>query len=86
MTIRVPSWQDFPGFVLNPRGLGLFSAFDLPSGTERDKVCSKAMDEKLLILPSGDQSVRFRPHLNVKKEEINMAFDILYKVISETLN
>ena len=78
--------HDFPGFVLNPRGLGLFAAFDLPSSTERDKVCSKAIDEKLLILASGDQSVRFRPHLNVKKEEIDIALDLLYKVVSEILN
>jgi len=78
--------DDFPGFVTNPRGLGLFCAFDLPSKTERDKVCSKSMEEKLLILSSGDQAIRFRPHLNVSKEEIDRAFDTLYKVLSQILN
>ena len=41
---------------------------------------------KLLILSSGDSSVRFRPHLTVTKEEIDIAIDILYKSIKEILN
>ena len=32
---------DFPGYVTNPRGLGLFVAFDLPSETERDEVWNR---------------------------------------------
>ena len=45
--------NEFPGFVTNPRGLGLFAAFDLPSGTERDHVWNEMMKNNLLILPSG---------------------------------
>ena len=78
--------SSFPGFVSNSRGLGLFSAFDLPSSTERDRVINKAMENKLLILSSGDYSVRFRPHLTVTKEEISIAIDILYNSIKKILN
>jgi len=69
--------QDFPGFVTNARGLGLFCAFDLPSGTERDDLINEMMKNKLLMLPSGDESVRFRPHLNVTKDDLDCALDII---------
>ena len=74
--------EDFPGFVTNPRGVGLFSAFDLPSMTERDHVWRKMMENDLLILTSGDNSIRFRPHLNVLKDDIDIAMDIIKKSIN----
>ena len=78
--------SSFPGFVSNSRGVGLFCAFDLPSGIERDRVISMALKNKMLILSSGDNTIRFRPHLTVTKEEIDIAIDILYKSIKEVLN
>ena len=78
--------EEFPAYVTNPRGLGLFAAFDLPSKTERDNLISRLMDKKLLILPSGDQAIRFRPHLNVSNEELDIAYDIIRTTIRETLN
>ena len=78
--------SSFPGFVSNSRGLGLFCAFDLPSGIERDRVIAKAFENKLLILSSGDQTIRFRPHLTVSKEEIDIAISILSDSVREILN
>ena len=40
---------------------------------------------KLLILPSGDKSIRFRPHLNVNKEEIDEAIGIIEMSIKQCL-
>ena len=77
---------EFPAFVTNPRGLGLFAAFDLPSPLERDKLISKLLENKLLMLPSGDQSVRFRPHLNVTEEELNLALEIIHTSLKSILN
>jgi len=77
---------EFPAFVTNPRGLGLFAAFDLPSSIERDKLISKLLENKLIILPSGDQSVRFRPHLNVTEEDLSIAFGIIQKSLKSILN
>jgi len=78
--------EEFPFYVTNPRGLGLFSAFDLPSQTERDNLFSNLLENKLLILPSGDQAIRFRPHLNVTKENLMRALDIIKSTIRTTLN
>ena len=77
--------NEYPGYITNARGLGLFCAFDLPSGTERDDLWHEMMRNNLLILPSGDHSIRFRPHLNVLKEDIDTAISILKKSISNCL-
>ena len=78
--------KEFPGYISNPRGVGLFCAFDLPSQIERDKLLGILLDEKVLILGSGDNSVRFRPHLNVKKEDIDLAFYVILKTLKKMLN
>ena len=78
--------EEFPAYVTNPRGLGLFAAFDLPSQTERDNVIAKMMENKLLILPSGDQAIRFRPHLNVTQADLSTALDIINSTIKSALN
>jgi len=78
--------DEFPSYLTNPRGIGLFCAFDLPSQIERDKLLTMLFDKKILILGSGDNSVRFRPHLNVEEEDINIAVDAIFKTIKVMLN
>ena len=78
--------NDFPGYVTNPRGSGLFCAFDMTSGIERDKLVSLCQEQKLLILGSGDQSIRFRPHLNVSKEDLDICITTLQDVLKKMLN
>jgi len=77
--------DDFPAYITNARGLGLWAAFDLPSMTERDDLWEEMMKNKLLILSSGDKSIRFRPHLNVGKKEIDHALEIINKSIKNCL-
>ena len=77
--------EQFPAFVINSRGKGLFCAFDLPSSTERDNVVTEMHKNNLLILSSGTHSIRFRPHLTVKKSEIDFAIDIIIKSINKIL-
>ena len=76
----------FPGFVTNPRGVGLFCAFDLPSTIERDQFLSKVLEKNLMLLGSGDNSIRFRPHLNVSKDDIELTIQIIIDVIKDMLN
>ena len=78
--------NQFPGYVTNPRGQGLFCAFDLPSTIERDKMINELLDRKLIILGSGDNSIRFRPHLNVVKQDIDIAIEKIADVIKLMLN
>ena len=76
----------FPGYITNSRGKGLFCAFDLPSGIERDKLINILLDRKLMILGSGDNSIRFRPHLNVKREDIDIAIGKIIDATKSMLN
>ena len=78
--------MEFPAFVTNARGLGLFAAFDLPSATERDNLINNLLKNKLMILPSGDQSIRFRPHLNVTEDDLILALDIMQTTLRSVLN
>ena len=73
---------DFDGLVSNVRGRGLFAAFDLPAGTARDNLANLIIAEGALILGSGKKTIRFRPHLNITREEIDLADDIIRRAIA----
>jgi L-lysine 6-transaminase len=72
----------YPEKLSNARGRGLMCAIDLPNGAERDAVRDQLYRENLIILGCGDQSLRFRPHLNVTETEIQMALDKIESVIT----
>ncbi|MDO5510795.1 MAG: L-lysine 6-transaminase [Weeksellaceae bacterium] len=72
-----------PETLSNTRGKGLWCAFDLKDGDVRDAFKNACYKEKLLVLPCGDHSIRFRPHLTVTKEEIDQAIAICEKVLTE---
>jgi L-lysine 6-transaminase len=73
--------EEFPGSVSNPRGRGLFAAFDLPDDTVRKSFRAGCMEQGLIILPSGERSIRFRPPLNVSEEEISRGMRIIRNVL-----
>ena len=59
------------------RGRGLFIAFDLPDSKTRDEFWKGLFDRGLLVLKSGDHSIRFRPALDVTPEVVDEAIDLL---------
>jgi L-lysine 6-transaminase len=61
--------KEFPSLVSNVRGRGLMAAFDLPSGDLRDAAIKAMMQNDVMVLASGHQSIRFRPPLNLSSEE-----------------
>jgi len=70
------------GLISNVRGAGLMTAFDLPDTESRNKLRKEIFKNKMIILPCGNKSIRFRPALNVQESEINNALDILQSSIS----
>src|SRR5438132_273634 len=72
-------WQRECELVSAVRGRGLFIAFDLPAAKTRDDVWRKLFDSGLLVLKSGERSVRFRPALDITKEMVDEAMEILRK-------
>ncbi len=75
--------KEFTGMVSNARGRGLFCAFDLPSGDQRLKLRNKAYAKGLIVLGSGELSIRFRPALNISKQEIDEGVKILRESLKE---
>ena len=63
--------------VHSVRGLGLFIAFDFYSDINRSAFINKCFDNKMIILPCGEKSVRLRPHLNLSFKEVNKALEII---------
>ena len=72
-----------PDVVNNPRGLGLFAAFDVATPELRTKIRTKCLDNGLIILPSGERSIRFRPPLNVTEKEIDEGMGIILQSIRD---
>lgn len=69
--------MDFPKAITNPRGLGLFAAFDATTPETRTDLRKKCMEKGLIVLPSGEKSIRFRPPLNVTQDEIDEGVAII---------
>ncbi|MEO0814599.1 MAG: aminotransferase class III-fold pyridoxal phosphate-dependent enzyme, partial [Myxococcota bacterium] len=59
--------------IRNVRGRGLWTAFDLPSPGERDRMIDGCFVEQLLLLPGGTQTVRMRPTLDIDADSIARA-------------
>jgi len=59
------------------RGRGLFIAFDLPDPKKRDEFWKGLFDRGLLVLKSGDHSIRFRPALDITTKVVDEAMDLL---------
>ncbi len=74
---------EFPRWVSNIRGRGLFCAFDLPSNEIRNKFRKIAENNGLLILGSGIKSIRFRPSLCITHQEIDHGIEIIRKILFE---
>lgn len=76
LSVRHPS-------VDNVRGRGLMCAIDLPDGTTRDAVVARLYrHERVIVLPGGERSVRFRPALTVTEDELDQACRALDRVLA----
>ena len=60
-----------------PRGRGLMLAFDLPDTATRDVFWRGCYELDLLVIRSGERSIRLRPVLDVKDEIIEHSLQIM---------
>jgi L-lysine 6-transaminase len=61
------------------RGRGLFLAFDLPDAKTREEFWKGFFDLGVLTLRSGENSIRFRPPLDITGEVIDEAMEAMRK-------
>jgi len=68
----------------NVRGRGLFVAFDLPDKETRDRIQAACLENGLITLASGACAIRFRPPLNLSREEADEGVRKLRRAIQGT--
>ena len=66
-----------PNLISNARNRGLFGAFDFPDPETRDKVNDMILEEGTMMLGCGTKTIRFRPHLNISKSELEDGFGMI---------
>ena len=76
---------DFPTDVLDVRGRGLMCAFSMPTTEDRDALIRLLWRNGMIVLPSGQTSVRFRPALTVAGAEIDEAVAALRDALTELI-
>ena len=74
--------DDFPAIVHDVRGRGLMCAFSMPTTADRDALLRRLWQRRVIVLPSGQASVRFRPALIVARAEIDEAIAALREVFT----
>lgn len=75
--------QEFPGLISNARGRGMLCAMDLDTAQNRDQLRIKAYEEGLILIGCGDHSIRFRPPLNLSKDEVDAGIKIIREALKE---
>lgn len=64
------------------RGRGLLCAFDLPDTATRDAFRKACFENQLLVLACGTRSIRFRPVLDISRDDIERGVEIMDEVLS----
>jgi L-lysine 6-transaminase len=75
--------QEFSEMVYGARGRGLMCAFSLCEAQMRDLLKQKCMDAGLILIGCGDRSIRFRPALNITKDELDLGLKIIRNAVKE---
>lgn len=78
--------NEYEDYISNVRGRGLMCAFDFPEAHSRNEFIKAAFNHGLMILPCGHKSVRFRPPLNITKDQIEQGMEIVHKSLDDCLN
>ena len=68
--------REFPEYISNVRGRGLMCAYDVKTPELRAKFLSECAARRMLILPCGTHTVRFRPALNVPVADVERGIAI----------
>jgi 4-aminobutyrate aminotransferase / (S)-3-amino-2-methylpropionate transaminase len=72
-----------PSLVSEPRGRGFLLAFDLPTPVVRDDFLKRCLARGVFASYTGTRSVRLRPHLITRREEVRDALAVFDVVLSE---
>ena len=69
--------------IYNVRRKGCLIAFDFETQNQRDKFYKNLYQNKMLCNPTGEKSIRLRPHLTVTEKEFDKAYNLINGVLNE---
>ena len=83
--VQMAKW--FPN-ILQPevRGRGLILGMGFHDGSLPSQMMALARERGVLILTAGKDAVRLVPSLNIKKEEVDFAADVLESCLAVVKN
>ena len=73
----------YPQIIFNSRGCGLMCAFDLETSAKRDEMKNKLYQNGLVVLGCGEKTIRFRPPLVIKEQEVDQMVEIIDKTAKD---
>ncbi|MEJ5994207.1 L-lysine 6-transaminase [Pedobacter sp. Du54] len=65
----------------NVRGRGLLTAFDFPTKEMRNAFIQKGIENNVMFLGCGNQTIRFRPALCIEKQHIDLGIEVMEKIL-----
>jgi L-lysine 6-transaminase len=71
-----------PGQASNARGRGLFCAFDAADKPARSALLAACFERGMMLIGSGERTVRFRPALTIGEADVDEALGILDAVLA----
>lgn len=74
--------KDFPQVISSPRGLGLMCAMTIRDAETRKYILEGCYSRNVMILGCGERSIRFRPPLNLTREQADEGIAILREVLA----
>lgn len=67
--------------ISNVRGRGLLAAFDFPTKEMRNAFIQKGMENNVMFLGCGNQTIRFRPALCIEKQHIDLGIEVMEEIL-----
>lgn len=78
---QLKSFAERHSQISNVRGLGLLTAFDFPDKVMRDKFIAKGFENNVMFIGCGTSSIRFRPALIMKKDDIDAGIEVMERIV-----
>ena len=76
-------FQTYPHIFSNVAGLGLMRGLKIHKKEMQTKILQTALQERVLVIKSGSDTIRFLPPLTILQEEIEEGFSRFHKAIKQ---
>lgn len=76
----------YPNMIKDVRGIGLSIGVDLPDREATTKICYQCIQNGLLVISLGENTLRIQPPLVITKDQLDKSIEILENAIKDYLD